>query len=186
MATLTPLPTLDEIKVGKLRLGDAPEKSTVCLRVRYSTLPRAVPTEKLIAPGPIDGDHYRCWEASDPSGGSLGIGVNLVDQFQGFSTTVMEPFRLCNPVDKNGEGIQDVDTHLVCYTLQPNGGFLGVPVPIQNQFFSLANLDVEEAFALCTPSVKTVPEPGFLVSMASGVVLLAGLERRRRRRERGD
>jgi hypothetical protein len=151
-------------------------------------LPRelCVPTEKLIAPGPIDGDHYRCWEASDPSGGSLGIGVDLVDQFQGFSTTVMEPFRLCNPVDKNGEGIQDVDTHLVCYTLQPDGGFLGLPVPIQNQFFGLANVGLEQPFAICTPSAKTVPEPGVVVGLVSGAALLAALDRRRRRRKRVD
>jgi len=140
-----------------------------------------VPTEKLIAPGPIDGDHYRCWEASDPSGGSLGIGVDLVDQFQGFATSVMEPYRLCNPVDKNGEGIQDEDSHLVCYTLQPQGSQLGIPIPIQNQFFSLANTDVNEPFALCVPSVKTVPEPSILLGLASGVALLAGLERRRSR-----
>ena len=52
-----------------------------------SATPRklCVPTEKLIAPGPIDGDHYRCWEAFDPAGGSLGIAVGLVDQFQGFA-----------------------------------------------------------------------------------------------------
>jgi hypothetical protein len=146
-----------------------------------------VPTEKLIAPGPIDGDHFRCWEASDPSGGALGIGVVLIDQFQVLTTTVMEPFRLCNPVDKNGEGILDRYTHLVCYTLQPEGDFLGLAIPIQNQFFGLANVDIAEPFVLCAPSTKQLPEPTVLVGLASGVTLLAGLERRRRRRrERAD
>ena len=87
---------------------------------------------------------------------------------------------LCNPVDKNGEGIGDRVTHLVCYTFQPEGGFLGLPVPIQNQFHSLANLDVEQPFALCAPSTK-VPEPGVLLGLASGAALLAALDRRRRR-----
>jgi hypothetical protein len=141
-----------------------------------------VPTEKLIAPGPIDGDHYRCWEASDPSGGSLGVAVTLADQFQSFSPDVMEPFRLCNPVDKNGEGIQDPDAHLTCYILQPPSGVLGLPIPIQNQFHTLADVDIEDAFALCAPSVKTVPEPGGLLGLGSGVALLAVLDRRRRRR----
>jgi len=140
-----------------------------------------VPTEKLIAPGPIDGDHYRCWEASDPSGGTLGIDVDLVDQFQGFATSVMEPYRLCNPVDKNGEGIQDEDSHLVCYTLQPEGGSLGFQVPIQNQFFALANVVLNQPFAVCAPSAKMVPEPSVLVGLASGVAMLAALGRRRRR-----
>ena len=142
-----------------------------------------VPTEKLIAPGPIDGDHYRCWEATDPSGTSLGIGVDLVDQFQGFPTSVEEPFRLCNPVDKNGEGIVDPDMHLVCYTLQPEGGSLGFQVPIANQFHPLANLDVDQPFALCAPSTK-LPEPTMLLGLGGGTMLLAALDRRRRRRER--
>jgi hypothetical protein len=147
-----------------------------------------VPTEKLITPGPIDGDHYRCWEAFDPSGTSLDIGVGLVDQFQGFPTTVLEPFRICNPVDKNGEGIGDVDSHLACYTYQPEGGFLGVQVPIANQFHSLANVDLEQPFGLCVPSTK-LPEPSVALGLGSGVVMLAALDRRRRRkrqRERVD
>jgi hypothetical protein len=145
-----------------------------------SPMELCVPTEKLIDPGPIDGDHFRCWEAVDGSGNAIDIDVTLLDQFQGFPTTVVEPFRLCNPVDKNGEGIGDRDTHLVCYTLQPEGGFLGLQVPIQNQFHSLANLDVEQPFALCAPSTK-VPEPGVLLGLASGAALLAALDRRRRR-----
>ena len=141
-----------------------------------------VPTEKLIAPGPIDGDHYRCWEAFDPAGGSLGIAVTLVDQFQSFASFVMDPFRLCNPVDKNGEGIQDPDAHLVCYYLQPASDNLGLSIPIQNQFFALETVDIGSARALCTPSVKTVPEPFFVLGLGSGLMLLVALDRRRRRR----
>ena len=74
----------------------------------------------------------------------------------------MEPFRLCNPVDKNGEGIDDPDTHLVCYIVQPEGDQLGLAIPIQNQFFPLANVDLAEPFALCTPSTKQRPEPTVL------------------------
>ena len=43
------------------------------------------------------------------------------------------------------------------------------------------NIDVNEPFALCAPSVKTVPEPSVLLGLASGVALLAGLGRRRSR-----
>ena len=139
-----------------------------------------VPTEKLIAPGPIDGDHFRCWEVIGAAGSSLGIDVNLVDQFQGFSTTALEPFRLCNPVDKNGEGIQDPDTHLVCYTIQPEGGLLGVQIPIQNQFFALAIVDVDQPIAICAPSSKQVPEPAVLLGLATGMFWLFALDRRRR------
>ena len=66
------------------------------------------------------------------------------------------------------------------------GGFLAFPIPVQNQFFALANLDLEEPFALCAPSVKTVPEPGVVAGLACGMALLAGLDRMRRRPERVD
>jgi hypothetical protein len=133
-----------------------------------------VPTEKLIAPGPIDGDHFRCWEVSDPSGGTIGVGVVLDNQFEGLATTVMDPYRLCNPVDKNGEGIQDVDTHLVCYNIQPPGTILGFAIPILNQFFALANVDVEESIAVCVPSTKTVTEPEQVPSLGPVGVALVG------------
>ena len=142
-----------------------------------------VPTEKLIAPGPIDGDHFRCWEATDPSGGAPGVSVDLIDQFQNLNTVVMDPFRLCNPADKNGEGIANPDDHLVCYLLQPPGGFLGVPIPIQNQFFPLTTVDVGTAKGLCVPSAKAIPEPSFVLGLGSCLMLLAALDWRRRRRE---
>ena len=94
----------------------------------------------------------------------------------------MDPFRLCNPVDKNGEGILDPDAHLVCYTLQPTGNNLGLAIPIQNQFFSLANVDIGVAHALCAPSLKTIPEPSALLGLGGGLSLLVVLDRRRRRR----
>jgi hypothetical protein len=143
-----------------------------------------VPTEKLIAPGPVDIDHFKCYDAvGDP----VDIGVGVVDQFQGFPALVADPFRLCNPADKNGEGIGNPDDHLVCYLLQPPGGFLGIPIPIQNQFFpAQTTVDVGTAFGLCVPSVKTVPEPSFVLGLGSGLLLLAALDRRRRKRAARD
>ena len=139
-----------------------------------------VPTEKLISPGPVDIDHFKCYEAlGDP----VDINVGIVDQFQGFPTLVAEPFRLCNPADKNGEGIANPDDHLVCYLLQPPGGFLGVPIPIQNQFFPLTTVDVGTAKGLCVPSAKAIPEPSFVLGLGSCLMLLAALDWRRRRRE---
>ena len=85
----------------------------------------------------------------------------------------MDPFRLCNPVDKNGEGIQDPDAHLVCYYLQPASDNLGLSIPIQNQFFTPSRTSTSSsAFAVCAPSVKTVPEPsGFVIGLVSGLML---------------
>ena len=134
-----------------------------------------VPTEKLIAPGPIDGDHFRCWEAFDASGSSIDVEVVIDNQFEGLTTTVMDAYRLCNPVDKNGEGIQDVDTHLVCYTIQPPGNSLGLSVPIQNQFFSLTSVDLDRAISLCVPSTKTLIPPAIPSIGRVGIALLSAL-----------
>src|SRR6185503_14848721 len=41
--------------------------------------------------------------------------VTLVDQFVTSTATVLRPDRLCNPADKNGEGIDDPTAHLMCY-----------------------------------------------------------------------
>ena len=35
---------------------------------------------------------------------------------------VVEPRLLCNPVEKNGEDIQNPDDHLVCYKVEPVAG----------------------------------------------------------------
>jgi hypothetical protein len=132
-----------------------------------------VPTEKLIAPGPVDIDHFKCYEAS---GDPVDINVGLVDQFQGFSTQVGVPFRLCNPADKNGEGIGNPDDHLVCYQLLPPGGFLGFPIPIANQFFPLANIDIGQPFGLCVPSTKTLSEPPVVPAIGRvGLLSIAAL-----------
>jgi hypothetical protein len=141
-----------------------------------------VPTEKLIDPGPIDLDHFKCYEAFGPP---LDIGVVLADQFQGFTSLVVEPFRLCNPAAKNGEPIASPSDHLVCYLLAPPGGLLGVPIPIANQFFPSTQIDLGSPFALCVPSAKMLPEPTVVAGLASGLLLLTALERRRRRRAEG-
>ena len=145
-----------------------------------------VPTEKLITPGPVDLDHYKCYAAS---GAPLDVGVVLLDQFQARTALVLEPTLFCTPADKNGEGIQDPDTHLVCYIVAPEGGFLGLEISIWNQFFNFApgEIEVAQPFAVCAPSAKEVPEPSVLVGLTSGVALLMAVDRRRRRkRERID
>ena len=110
-----------------------------------------VPTEKLIAPGPVNLDHYLCYDATGPS---IDIGVSIQDQFQSQTAVVLDPFLFCTPADVNGEGIQNPDDHLTIYHYTPQGQSLGVSLPILNQFFpSATNIDVTEPFALAVPSL---------------------------------
>ena len=117
-----------------------------------------IPTEKLIASGPISIDHYKCYFAS---GASVDIGVTLQDQFDQTSAIVLNPRLFCTPASKNGEPILDPITHVTCYDTTPPGISPG-PIPILNQFLPAPDqLLLTEADMLCAPSTKqiAVPEP---------------------------
>ncbi len=105
-------------------------------------------------------DHYKCYKVKDLKNPKFTkTSVNLTDQF-GINDGVFEakkPFVFCNPVDKNGEGILNMDDHLTCYkakgpkllpSLRPN-------VEVVNQLGTL-HLQAKKAFLLCVPSTKTV------------------------------
>ena len=148
-----PQPSVERVRVTNqfgvrnLRLGPAREL--------------LVPTRKLIgAQGPLSIDHFACYSAT---GGRINKIVTVVDQFHTAPVTrqVREPFLFCNPADKNGEGIVNLDDHLTCYHTQPPGLPIGT-VPIFNQFNppGLPDLpiQVQEDVALCVPSEKEIVE----------------------------
>ena len=99
-------------------------------------------------------DHYQCYFANGPSVDAV---VLLADQFQSFTTTVTSPAFFCNPVDKNGEGIQDPSLHYTCYELSPLPFLPSLPnIPFRNQFGD-DTLDSDGAmgvYELCVPSTK--------------------------------
>jgi hypothetical protein len=169
--------------------GDPPLGIDVTVTNQFGTdmpidvsLPRelCVPTEKLITPGPVTIDHFKCYEIS---GDRIDVSATFVDQFQGFTSLVAEPIRLCNPASKNGEPITDLDSHLVCYDLEPNGDNGPSGLPILNQFFPGGTaVDVGFATSVCVPSIKTVPEPGSTLGLVTGAFLLRALSWRREKR----
>lgn len=88
--------------------------------------------------------------------------MELKDQFGNSIAKVIEPRQLCNPVDKNGEGIPDKDNHLVCYEIQddPQGNYERVKeVQIKNQFQE-GPLWVGSSRMLCVPSDKSYDPRG--------------------------
>jgi len=124
------------------------------------------------------GQHWKCYDAFplfDPD-----VTVNLLDQFRLEENVVVGSGRyLCTPVEKNNEGAPSFpDEHLACYDI------VGTPL---NEFYSLEDgfenylgLLIESPELLCLPSLKFLPEPGVLLSLGSGLILLAWLERRKR------
>ncbi len=146
-----------------------------------------LPTEKLLSPGLVSIDHFKCYEASGPS---VDTDVDWSDQFQGVGIGVREPFLLCNPAEKNGEPISNPDDHLVCYRGDPPAPF-ELETDVVTQFNNGGPINLFGAIALCVPSSKTLPPKtpsvsagGALalgVALALASMLSLGLWRLRRR-----
>ncbi len=95
------------------------------------------------------GDHYKCYKARAQS---QQRSVSLVDQFGPSTATVRSPDRFCNPVNKNGEGIDDPQAHLNCYRIrEPRGPSRNV---IVNNQFGEQRLTTSRAHSLCVPAIK--------------------------------
>jgi hypothetical protein len=83
-------------------------------------------------------------------------GVNLVDQFEEADMTLLRPYRLCNPADKNGEGINDPTEHQMCYQIRDTAvgpRFRRREVIVENQF-GTQTLVVMRPETLCVPAEK--------------------------------
>ena len=106
-------------------------------------------------PGPFDGkfNHYQCYDTVDwgklPEGG-----YTVADQFRKNKVKIVRPLFLCNPVDKNGEGIPAPEVHLLCYET--------VPADPDKETYSVAvgnqvednRYTVRNPHILCVPSKK--------------------------------
>jgi hypothetical protein len=141
-----------------------------------------VPAEMDFQPGIELGQHWKCYEAFPlfhPD-----VTVNLVDQIHAEPNVIVGPGRyLCNPVDKNFEGPPPLlEQHLACYDIPQT--YLGEFHALEDQFGGHP-IFVENPELLCLPSLKYLPEPGVLLSLGPGLMLLGWLDRRRRRRAIG-
>jgi hypothetical protein len=106
-------------------------------------------------------DHYKCYRARVTIGAPKfpeNVTVLATDQFR----TAQGTFRLdkvrhlCNPVDKDGEGIKNPTGHFVCYTAR------GIPRSTRarglyaNNQFGPGRFDTQGEQELCIPSTKEV------------------------------
>ena len=115
---------------------------------------------KALEEGMTKANHYKCypildWAEFEP------VRVELKDQFGNSVANVVRPYKLCNPVDKNGEGIVDMGNHLVCYKINddPSGAFERVKeVVVQNQFGKTTLWAGVPGRELCLPSQKQLVE----------------------------
>ena len=134
-----------------------------------------VPASKSLndLPSPPDGeshsvDHFLCYKVKLPKGTKFpkDIQVTLADQFidpEGNGVTqsfdLKKPKRLCNPVDKNGEGIKNDEGHLMCYEVKrPKGApkHEKTVVFLSDQFGEANFWETKKEKELCVPAEKTL------------------------------
>ena len=101
-----------------------------------------------------------------PKGFPRDVKVALSDQFGSGVFAVKRPAALCNPADKNGEGISDASTHLRSYKIEaapgqtPHARRTGVR--IENQFHPAQGellIDTIKPDRLLVPTAKSLSEP---------------------------
>jgi len=102
----------------------------------------------------LKGNHYTCYSVEVIGGGFDQRTVTIKDQFDGSEPYVVQVEWLCTPVDKNGEGIEDKEEHLLCYRLE-KGAEVNRSVLASNQFGGEV-LAVLNAAYLCVPATKEV------------------------------
>lgn len=111
------------------------------------------------------GNHFKCYSVE---GENLNQTVNLVDQFGNVTTSVRVPKLLCNPADKNGEGIPNPLAHLVCYTIKDLTHPPQTPDVLVNNQFGEAQLDVIKSQLLCVPSTKLECPTNQVIDISTG------------------
>ena len=108
-------------------------------------------------PPPPPVDHYKCYKVKDlKTPKFVAVNATLADQFESKNTTLSKPTKLCNPVDKNGEGIDDPTAHLVCYQAKDVKGqakFVKKRATFENQLGSV-DLEATAVAEACVPSTK--------------------------------
>jgi len=100
-------------------------------------------------------DHFKCYKARHTAHFEQRV-VTLTDQFVSRDVILQGPIAVCNPVDKNGEGIIDETAHLTCYRLgrDKSGTKLRV-VTTEDQFGEVEmQVKIGDGETLCVPSQK--------------------------------
>jgi cysteine-rich repeat protein len=124
-----------------------------------------VPTNKNLSTTPpapdenaINVDHYKCYKVKITHGTPKfpkGVQATVGDQFAAPPKTflVQKPRHLCNPVNKNGEGIKNANSHFVCYQVRAANGqpkHVRRSLFTNNQFGPGAMVTIKER-ELCVP-----------------------------------
>jgi hypothetical protein len=151
----TGITVIDQFNPGGIKVDAKKQSHLLVPTVKSLTGPTPVPM-----PGAFTVDHFECYKVGVSKGASKFVPVLALpvkDQFGVMTVNVKKPRFLCNPVNKNGEGILDPVTHLMCYQVKQVDlvRFVKkVGVFVNNQFGS-EQLDVRKPSELCVPATTT-------------------------------
>jgi hypothetical protein len=140
-----------------------------------------VPAEKDMVPSDLNINHFKCYKVRATRGtpAFTSRDVSVMDQFEDKMTTVIRPALLCNPVDKNGEGMPFPENHLTCFKIKDVSGqpaFQAQPIEVSDQFVTedlnlTQRADCSRVRMLCVPSSKRLASPsGAFLDLGAGVL----------------
>jgi hypothetical protein len=166
-----------EIKLAKKQRKDEKIKDIQLVQTKFGELfvdtkkpkrllvPSFKNQESLVSeiPSPSDGDHYKCYDIKSSKDFKFPKKFPFVvaDQFnpEGTLVEIKKPKSLCLPVEKTVDneifGINDLDTHLVCYDVKPIKENRE-DVFVNNQFGPL-QLETKKIRQLCVTTEKILP-----------------------------
>jgi hypothetical protein len=106
-------------------------------------------------------DHFQCYRAKRTAGTARfpKTPVTVGDQFENISESLLKPYRLCVPTNKNNED-PSAPTHQVlqlCYKAKSATKFGTVGVKVNNQFGDDDDITLIHRRELCVPSVAPTP-----------------------------
>jgi hypothetical protein len=117
----------------------------------------------------LDINHFKCYRVRRSPGTPRFTerDVHLADQFEIKNTTVSKPFLLCNPVNKNNEGVPNPANHITCYKIKDVSGqppFVPQQPSVTDQFVvqdlqTSRRTDCGRTRLLCLPSSKQIASP---------------------------
>ena len=140
------------------------------------TVEQALSAQHGVYPAQPLQNHYKCYSV-ESQGRFNQRTVDLTDQFGFARVRVLRPARLCNPVQKNAERIENKLAHLKCYTIStvsgPSTGAAGEYL-LRNQF-GTQKVAIGKAEQLCLPSRKQIVGKTGQPSLGSGSASLLKL-----------
>jgi hypothetical protein len=119
-----------------------------------------VPTAKSLTGTPpplaVPIDHFKCYRVR---GKFRAMGLGVTDQFGGITVDLKKPLHLCLAANKNGEGVLDPNTHLLCYQVRITSGtsFHPQPTVFTDNQFGPDTFDLFGPRDLCVASTVVLP-----------------------------